>query len=80
MCAPTDVDTDSDGVCDRCDSCPQDHSLSQRDTDRDGIADVCDNCIFVFNPAQVCIAVVGCACKATTAHMRLQRRYPDDAG
>ncbi|MHC5077132.1 MAG: CFI-box-CTERM domain-containing protein, partial [Planctomycetota bacterium] len=40
----TDADTDSDGVGDNLDNCPNTHNPSQTDSDTDGAGDVCDGC------------------------------------
>ncbi len=60
VCAAGSVDTDRDGVCDTCDSCPRDYSAVRRDSDGDGIGDVCDNCVSVFNPSQVRVVARSC--------------------
>lgn len=39
-----DLDTDSDGVNDGCDNCPDMSNTNQLDSDNDGIGDVCDPC------------------------------------
>ena len=64
-CAPVVVDTDSDGVADEDDNCPNLANEDQLDTDGDGTGDACDadddndgvndgpdNCDLVANPAQ----------------------------
>ena len=38
------LDSDSDGVPDSEDNCPNDANSDQTDTDSDGVGDVCDNC------------------------------------
>lgn len=43
--SPTfDVDTDSDGILDQCDICPDDADVGQEDADEDGLGDACDLC------------------------------------
>ena len=39
-----EVDTDSDGILDEDDNCPEVHNVQQTDTDNDGIGDLCDPC------------------------------------
>ena len=46
------TDTDSDGLADVCDNCPDTANPLQTDTDGDGIGDACDNCLLVVNPDQ----------------------------
>ena len=46
------IDTDGDGIGDRCDNCPLVANAGQSDMDRDGVGDLCDNCIYAFNPGQ----------------------------
>jgi putative metal-binding protein len=46
------VDTDSDGIHNLCDNCPQVANATQCDTDADGLGNACDNCAFVANPDQ----------------------------
>jgi photosystem II stability/assembly factor-like uncharacterized protein len=41
---PDVVDTDSDGIMDACDNCPQIYNPGQEDTDHDLIGDLCDEC------------------------------------
>ncbi len=50
---PCGGDTDSDGVVDICDNCPDVYNPDQADSDGDGIGDACDNCRTVSNPDQV---------------------------
>jgi hypothetical protein len=45
-------DTDTDGLKDACDLCPEDPDPWQQETDGDGIGDACDNCGLRFNPLQ----------------------------
>lgn len=52
QCAGPSVDTDTDGVADQCDNCPQLPNPAQLDEDLDGHGDVCDNCVGVANPTQ----------------------------
>ena len=43
VCDPQDdTDSDSDGVIDSLDNCPDDPNADQLDTDNDGIGDACD--------------------------------------
>ena len=46
------IDSDGDGIGDRCDNCPFVSNSNQRDQDRDGWGDLCDNCIYAPNPGQ----------------------------
>lgn len=46
------IDSDSDGIGDNCDNCPNIPSPDQTDSDGDGIGDICDNCPTTFNPDQ----------------------------
>jgi len=39
-----EVDTDSDGILDENDNCPNDYNPTQADTDEDGVGDSCDPC------------------------------------
>jgi len=48
-----EADTDSDGIPDPCDNCPDTPSLDQTDSDGDRVGDICDNCPNVENPAQL---------------------------
>lgn len=41
---PVVVDTDSDGIPDDDDNCPDDENSDQKDTDLDSLGDVCDPC------------------------------------
>ena len=45
-------DSDSDGVGDACDNCPDDSNPEQDDGDYDEKGTVCDNCPGTFNPDQ----------------------------
>lgn len=45
-------DTDTDGVRNLCDNCPQVVNPSQLDSDADGRGNSCENCISVVNPDQ----------------------------
>jgi len=45
-------DTDSDGIHNLCDNCPQLANPTQLDTDADAVGNSCDNCSFAANPAQ----------------------------
>jgi hypothetical protein len=47
-----DTDSDSDGVGDTLDNCPQEANSDQRDRDGDAIGDACDNCRSIANPDQ----------------------------
>jgi N-acetylneuraminic acid mutarotase len=46
-------DTDTDGIRDGCDNCPNDPNATQTDTDADGAGDVCDSCPSLADPVQV---------------------------
>ena len=46
-------DSDSDGVIDSQDNCPNSANANQADGDADGIGNVCDNCPSVANPTQL---------------------------
>ncbi|HPQ33947.1 MAG TPA: thrombospondin type 3 repeat-containing protein [Tenuifilaceae bacterium] len=46
------VDSDSDGIYDDNDNCPQVPNPEQEDTDDDGVGDSCDNCIDTPNSEQ----------------------------
>ncbi len=46
------TDTDSDGIADIDDNCPDDYNPLQTDDDADGLGDVCDNCSDHYNPTQ----------------------------
>ena len=43
-CAPGCADSDSDGVCDTQDICPNNPDAAQIDQDNDGLGDACDPC------------------------------------
>ncbi len=45
-------DTDTDGIHNACDNCPQVANVTQLDTDHDAVGNSCDNCALVANPAQ----------------------------
>ncbi len=47
-----DSDTDTDGIPESHDNCPDDWNPDQEDEDEDGVGDVCDNCPDIFNPDQ----------------------------
>ncbi len=52
-CSPAALtDTDTDGVPDACDNCPNTPNANQADSDSDGVGDVCDNCPSDANPGQ----------------------------
>jgi len=51
MCQPQ-IDSDSDGLWDYEDNCPQTYNPDQEDEDGDDVGDVCDNCTSVDNPNQ----------------------------
>lgn len=46
-------DSDTDGVGDLCDNCPEIRNPDQTDTDADGVGDFCDNCMLIANPDQL---------------------------
>lgn len=48
----TPPDTDTDGIGDGCDNCPNVANGGQQDTDADGLGDACDNCPANANPMQ----------------------------
>jgi len=48
----TGPDSDSDGIVDMCDNCPDDYNPDQLDGDNDNVGNVCDNCPDSFNPGQ----------------------------
>jgi hypothetical protein len=43
-CSLDQEDSDSDGIGDICDNCPNDANIDQEDSEGDGIGDACDNC------------------------------------
>lgn len=47
------LDTDTDGILDGCDNCPNISNPNQLDSDGDGIGDACDNCINKWNHNQL---------------------------
>jgi len=47
-----DGDSDSDGVIDGCDNCPNDFNPGQEESDGDGVPDACDNCPAIANANQ----------------------------
>lgn len=51
-CVASQVDPDSDGVADPCDTCPMVSNPSQTDGDGDGFGDACDTCPMAQNPMQ----------------------------
>jgi len=44
LSASLSADSDSDGIPDACDNCPDDENADQVDTDGDGLGDACDPC------------------------------------
>lgn len=46
-------DSDSDGLSDACDNCPNASNAGQDDADVDGVGDVCDNCVNSANANQL---------------------------
>ncbi|MHC4646992.1 MAG: M4 family metallopeptidase [Planctomycetota bacterium] len=46
------ADSDSDGVSDRIDNCPDAYNPNQTDADNDGLGNFCDNCSNEYNPGQ----------------------------
>lgn len=46
------TDSDSDGLCDEGDNCPEAANTDQADGDSDGVGDACDNCPTDANPGQ----------------------------
>ena len=57
--ADTDcTDTDTDGVADECDNCPNDMNAGQQDTDGDGVGDACDTC--AGTPPGTTVGANGC--------------------
>jgi hypothetical protein len=51
-CKPDTTDTDTDGIIDTEDNCPNTANADQKDTDGDKIGDVCDNCLNAANADQ----------------------------
>jgi hypothetical protein len=50
---PSDqTDSDTDGLGDLCDNCPEDSNPGQEDMDQDLVGDLCDNCPEDSNPGQ----------------------------
>ena len=46
------IDTDSDGILDSEDNCPNTANQDQLDSDADGLGNVCDNCVSGPNPSE----------------------------
>jgi hypothetical protein len=46
------ADTDTDGIVDMVDNCPDDANAGQEDSDGDLAGDVCDNCPSIYNQTQ----------------------------
>jgi hypothetical protein len=46
-------DSDSDGVMDAHDNCPELYNPAQLDDDDDSVGNLCDNCLSIYNPEQV---------------------------
>ena len=61
-----ETDTDSDGLSDLCDNCPNDANPKQEDADNDGIGDECDNCPSTFS-ADHCSKAIACGDEGTIA-------------
>lgn len=51
-CVASQVDPDSDGTADPCDTCPLVANPAQTDTDGDGFGDACDTCPMAVNVMQ----------------------------
>ena len=46
------IDSDGDGIGDRCDNCPDVNNPDQEDSEGDGWGNMCDNCPDAYNPGQ----------------------------
>lgn len=77
-CHGDSADSDSDGIIDLCDNCPDDYNPNQEDEDNDGIGDTCDFCSnnFINDPDgdSVCAGIDNCP----YAYNPLQEDIDDD--
>ena len=76
------ADTDSDGLGDPCDNCPQAANADQQENDGDGVGDVCDNCPSASNVSQVDIDgdEIGDACDNCSAMANADQADTDGDG